>query len=145
MCVVYYTTRFFEFQVLTSTGTLLAFACLITSASALLESGDGLPPVLTAIIIFFPNTALVFAFLASVFDFVAARTAAARPMNKAFLPPGLQAGEVVVKIPERVEKEFVCGQEQSRSAAKYSRSVGLFIGIFLGVFKQNCVVISLQQ
>lgn len=35
----------------------------------------------TAIIILFPKTAFVFAFLASVFDFVAARTAAARPMN----------------------------------------------------------------
>lgn len=33
-------------------------------------------------IIFFPYTALVFAFLASVLDFVAARTAAARPMKR---------------------------------------------------------------
>ena len=67
---------------LTSIGTLLALACRMISPSIRLEFGSGLPPCLTAIMIFFPKTALVFAFLASVLLFVAARTAAARPMNR---------------------------------------------------------------
>mmetsp|Transcript_24511 Transcript_24511/g.35017 ORF Transcript_24511/g.35017 Transcript_24511/m.35017 type:complete len:308 (+) Transcript_24511:89-1012(+) len=64
-----------------STGTLLALAALITSRKTVLLTVSGPPPCLTAIIIFFPYTALIFAFLASVLDLVAARTAAARPMK----------------------------------------------------------------
>lgn len=91
---------------LTSTGTLLAFAALMTSASIRLACGSSDPPLqresdvrnkmslfqsssgnsprtcLTAMIILFPKTAFVFAFLASVLDLVAARTAAARPMKR---------------------------------------------------------------
>ena len=66
---------------LTSMGTLLALAALMTFARARLAFGSAEPPVLTAIIIFFPNTAFVLALAASVFPFVAARTAAARPIN----------------------------------------------------------------
>ena len=66
---------------LTSMGTLLALAALMMFARARLAFGSGEPPVLTAMIIFFPNTAFVLALAASVFPFVAARTAAARPMN----------------------------------------------------------------
>mmetsp|Transcript_44990 Transcript_44990/g.109314 ORF Transcript_44990/g.109314 Transcript_44990/m.109314 type:complete len:248 (+) Transcript_44990:1466-2209(+) len=68
-------------RLILSTGTLLALAALMMLARARLEFGSGEPPVLTAIIIFFPNTAFVLALAASVFPFVAARTAAARPIN----------------------------------------------------------------
>ena len=54
----------------------------MTSASIRLESGSAPPPCLTAMMILFPYTALIFAFLASVLDFVAARTAAARPIKR---------------------------------------------------------------
>eukprot|EP00523_Entomoneis_sp_CCMP467_P013100 CAMPEP_0168793004 /NCGR_PEP_ID=MMETSP0725-20121227/14843_1 /TAXON_ID=265536 /ORGANISM="Amphiprora sp., Strain CCMP467" /LENGTH=77 /DNA_ID=CAMNT_0008843729 /DNA_START=175 /DNA_END=405 /DNA_ORIENTATION=- len=66
-----------------STGTEFALACLIKSPRRRLAFGSSDPPCLTAMMIFFPYTAFVLAFLASVFAFVLARTAAALPMNKA--------------------------------------------------------------
>mmetsp|Transcript_8361 Transcript_8361/g.10578 ORF Transcript_8361/g.10578 Transcript_8361/m.10578 type:complete len:232 (-) Transcript_8361:33-728(-) len=64
-----------------STGTLLALAALIISPRTLFESGSG-PPCFAAMISLLPKTAFIFAFLASVLDFVFARTAAARPIKR---------------------------------------------------------------
>mmetsp|Transcript_19105 Transcript_19105/g.38748 ORF Transcript_19105/g.38748 Transcript_19105/m.38748 type:complete len:233 (-) Transcript_19105:58-756(-) len=75
-------------RLMLSTGTELALAALMTSASWRFAFGSVDPPFFTAIMIFFPNRALVLAFLASVLDLVAARTAAARPMNRGDEAPG---------------------------------------------------------
>mmetsp|Transcript_23378 Transcript_23378/g.55345 ORF Transcript_23378/g.55345 Transcript_23378/m.55345 type:complete len:282 (+) Transcript_23378:159-1004(+) len=121
-------------RLMLSTGTLLAFACFTTSARDLFESVEADPPAFTAMMILFPKRAFVLAFLRSVFDFVAARTAAARPMNNGPVRRGCccccccccGAALVVVAIPDSGEKPDVSPVEQRRAVSD-TKAICIFI------------------